>query len=83
MSHLEPKNNFDQFRMSLASEKVNSVWNMVWVGVVSEIWNHRDNFIFKRGVADACEVFSLVQVKVWSWFSLILGQLYFPFQIGV
>ena len=34
VSHIEPKNNFDQFRMSLASEKVNSVWNMVWVGVL-------------------------------------------------
>jgi len=79
VSHIEPKNNFDQFRMSLASEKVNSDWNITWVGVVSEIWNHRNNFIFKRGVADASEVFSLVQVNVWSWVSLNFRSALFSF----
>ena len=69
VSNIEPKINFDQFRMSLSSETVNIVWNTIWVGVVSEIWNHRNNIIFKRGVVDASEVFALVQVKVWSWVS--------------
>lgn len=67
VSHIEPKLNFDQFRMSFASETVNIVWNTIWVGVVREIWNLRNNIIFKRGMADAFEVFSMVQVKVWSW----------------
>ena len=79
VSHFEPKNNFDQFRMSPASETVNSVWNTIWVGVVSEIWNHRNNIIFKRGVADVSEVFSLVQVKVWSWVSLNFRSASFSF----
>jgi len=64
VSQIEPKSNFDQFRMSHASKTINNVWNTIWVGVVSEIWKHRNNIIFKRGVGDAFEVFSLVQVKV-------------------
>jgi len=35
--------------------------------MVSEIWKHRNSVIFNRGVADALEVFTSVQVKVWSW----------------
>jgi len=79
VSHFEPKNNFDHFRMCPASETVNSVWNTIWVGVVSKIWNHRNSLIFKRGVADACEVFSLVQVRVWSWVSLNFRSASFSF----
>jgi len=48
---------------------VNLVWNTIWVGVVSEIWNHRNHMVFRKGVADTEEVFTLVQVKVWSWVS--------------
>ena len=69
VSHIEPKFNFDQFRLSLSSETGLVVWNTIWVGVVSEIWSHRNHIIFKRGVAYASEVFALVQVKVWSWVS--------------
>jgi len=79
VSHFEPKINFDQFRMSPASETVNIVWNTIWVGVVSEIWYHKNNIIFKRGVADAFEVFSLVQVKVWTWISINFRSVSFSF----
>jgi len=67
VSHIEPKLNFDQFRLSFSSETSLVVWNTIWVGVVSEIWSHRNRLIFKGGVADVSEVFALVQVKVWSW----------------
>ena len=50
VAHNEPKFNFDQFRMSFSSETVNIVWNTLCVGVVSEIWKHRNNIIFKSGV---------------------------------
>jgi len=58
---------FLQFRMCNASGLINDVWGAIWVGAVSEIWKHMNNVIFKRGVADASEVFAMVQVKVWSW----------------
>jgi len=62
--HIDLKSNFDQFKLSRSSDSVNVVWSTIWVGVVSELWNHRNFIIFKRGVADASEVFALVQVKV-------------------
>jgi len=62
--HIDPKSNFDQFRMSLSSDSVNVLWSTIWVGVLTEIWNHMNFIIFKRGVANASEVFALVQVNV-------------------
>jgi len=63
----DPLVNFLQFRMCSASDVVNDVWRAIWVGVVSEIWRHRNSVTFDRGVVDALEVFTLVQVNVWSW----------------
>ena len=68
--HIDPKSNFHQFRLSRSSDSVNVVWSIIWVGVVSELWKHRNFIIFKRGMADASEVFDLMQVKVWSWISV-------------
>ena len=79
VSHNEPKINFVQFRMSFSSKMVNMVWNTIWVGVVSEIWKHRNNIYFKSGVADVSEVFALVQVKVWAWVSTNFRLVLFSF----
>jgi len=65
--HKDPMANFLQFRLCQVSDSVNDVWGAIWVGVVSGIWKHRNSVIFDRGVANALEVFQLVQVKVWSW----------------
>jgi len=81
--HINPKSNFDQFRLSWSSDSVNVVWNTIWVGMVSELWNHRNFIIFKRGVAEAFEVFVFVQVKVWSWISVKICFVCFPTLIGV
>jgi len=37
------------------------------VAIVSEIWNHRNKVVFRGGVMDADEIFSLDQVKGWLW----------------
>ncbi|KAK8470303.1 hypothetical protein PHAVU_004G108700, partial [Phaseolus vulgaris] len=37
------------------------------IGIVSEIWNHRNNVVFKNGRVDLVEVFTMVQRKIWSW----------------
>jgi len=50
--------NFIQFRLSQASVSVNDVWGAIWVGIVSEIWKHRNSIVFKGGVADVLEVFA-------------------------
>jgi len=55
--------------MCNASGSVNDILGAIWVGVVCEIWKHMNNVIFKRGVADASELFAMVQVNVWSLIS--------------
>jgi len=39
----------------------------IWVGTVSEIWNHRNRVVFENGWVDLVEVFTVVQRKTWSW----------------
>jgi len=69
VTHIDLAANFEQFKLSSSSNSVNEVWSTIWVGVVSELWYHRNFVIFNRGVADALEVFTLMQIKVWSWIS--------------
>jgi len=35
---------------------VNDVWSAIWVRIVSEIWKHKNNVIFKNDVTDAWNV---------------------------
>ena len=65
--HSDPVSNFIHFGMCNASSQVIEFWGAIWIGVVSEIWNHKNNVIFNRGKADVSKVLVMVQVKVWSW----------------
>jgi len=69
--------------MSQASVSVNEVWSTIWIGIVSEIWKHRNSVIFNRGVTDVSEVFASVQVKVWSWIYAKSHSAYFPYSSWV
>jgi len=37
------------------------------VAIVLEIWSHRNKVVFKGGVVDHEEIFSLAQLKGWLW----------------
>ena len=37
------------------------------MAIVSKIWNHINKVVFKGGVVDANETFSLAQLKGWLW----------------
>jgi len=52
--------NFSQFGLCNASGLVNEFWGVIWVGVMSEIWKHKNNVIFNKGKADASEVITMV-----------------------
>ena len=81
--HSDPMQNFIQFRLSQASVSVNDVWGAIWVGIVSEIWKHRNLVVFNGGVADALEVFASTQVKVWCGLGLQQSPAKFIFPIPV
>ena len=44
-----------------------SVLGSVWISMVRDIWCHRNKVIFKGGVVDHSEIFTLAQLKAWSW----------------
>jgi len=56
-----------QFNTSNASKYVNLVLESVWISVVREIWSHRNKVIFNDRVVNHSEIFSLAQLKAWSW----------------
>jgi len=37
----------------------------MWVAIASEVWSLRNKVVFKGGVVDAVEIFSLAQLKGW------------------
>jgi len=67
MDHREPKKHFESFRMSGVKDSVNHIWGGVWIAVVGELWFYRNKRIFKGGRVDHIEIFTLAQMKAWSW----------------
>jgi len=55
---------FEHFKILDAPISFNLIMGNVWVALVSEILRHRNNCLFKGGVVDHIEMFSLAQVKV-------------------
>ena len=39
----------------------------MWVAIVLKVWSHRNKVVFKGGVMDADEIFSLTLLKSWLW----------------
>ena len=76
---MDPRSHFEQFKILDASTSVNLIMANVWITLVSEIWSHRNNCLFKGGVVDHIEVFSLAQLKVWSWISSKIPSAKFSF----
>ena len=37
------------------------------MAVVAELWKHRNKTIFNSGRVDHTKIFTMVQLKVWSW----------------
>jgi len=65
--HRKPKKYFESFRMSGVKESVNEIWGGVWIVVVGELWFHRNKRIFRGGRIYHIEIFTLTQIKAWSW----------------
>jgi len=58
---------FQSFYFSSISKITNSVWRGMWLAIVSEIWRHRNKIVFNNWVVDGVEIFTLTQLKAWSW----------------
>ena len=67
IAHYDPKKHFAQFRLTKESEVVNNIWFCVWVVVVGELWKQRNKKSFRNGTIGQSEIFTMVQLKVWSW----------------
>jgi len=67
--HCDAKHHFLQFNLTWETETVNRSWGCMWTVVVGEIWKQRNLIIFKNGRVDSSEIFSLAQLKAWSWLS--------------
>jgi len=76
---IAPGSHFKHFNILDASTLVNLIMGNVWIALVSELWRHKNNCLFKGGVVNHTEVFSLAQVKVWSWISSKIPSVSFSF----
>jgi len=39
----------------------------MWIAIVGEIWKQRNNIIFNNSRPDPIEMFTMAQLKSWSW----------------
>jgi len=39
----------------------------MFVAIITEIWSQRNKVVFSNGKANYLEIFSLAQIKCWSW----------------
>jgi len=46
---------------------LNVTSNKILIAIIGEIWKHRNGCIFKNDRVDHVEVFTIAQMKVWSW----------------
>ena len=47
--------------------KYNQLWKILWVAIMTKTQAHRNKVIFRNGVVDSVEIFSLVQIRGWHW----------------
>jgi len=59
--------NFIQFELQGTNKNYNILWRCMWVAIIWCIWNQRNNIIFRNARVVADEVFTLAQLKSWSW----------------
>jgi len=74
-----PGSHLEHFKILDAPNSVNLTMGNIWIALVSEIWRHMNNCLFKGGVVHHTEVFSLTQVKVWSWINSKIPSMSFSF----
>ena len=58
---------FSQFRLIEESVVVNRIWLCVWITIIGDLWKHKNKKISKNEHIDHSKIFSMVQLKVWSW----------------
>jgi len=67
VSYNQIQAHFEHFHLLELNLKGNMLWKGVWIAIVWTLWNHRNNIIFRNGIPDPKEIFSLTQVRVWEW----------------
>jgi len=80
--HESPLVNFQSFCLLGHREGVNRAWKGMRVTIVLELWNHKNKVVFKDGLVDADEIFSLAQLKGWLWLKFKMKRTLFPTRIG-
>lgn len=63
VDHIDSCSHFLHFNLNNVLDYVNVVWESFWVANNGEIWRHKNKHIFKGGVIDHSEIFSLTQLK--------------------
>ena len=64
---LGAKKHFINFKLSGINDIGNRILGCVWITFVDKVWKHMNKNIFKNGRIDQIDIFTMVQLKVWSW----------------
>ena len=79
VQHKDLKHHFESFHLSFMTTKQNQVWRGIWAVVIRCIWEQRNSIIFKQKIADAEEIFLVVQLRSWLWLKHRAGPFNYAF----
>jgi len=65
--HYLPKDHFLSFEIPFLNSKCNLMWNVVWMGLVWNIWKARNNVLFRNKIFYVEEVYVAAQINTWNW----------------
>lgn len=65
--HVKPSLHFMQHDSMLGDTRNRMVAATIWTTVIWEIWNVRNNRVFKGEEIKVYNMFASVKAKVWSW----------------
>jgi len=57
---------FQQFNILGLREYGNRVWKTRWMTILREIWEHRNDIIYRDALEDVVDIFVNTQLKAWT-----------------
>jgi len=58
---------FQNFSMLHFNNKGNNLWKGLWISIIWNTWSHRNRVVFRKEKVDVEEIFTMAQLRVWTW----------------
>jgi len=61
--HYSILSHYHHFCLPMLTKNGNHLWKIMWVTIVTKTWAHRNKVVFRNGIVDNVEIFSLAHIR--------------------